>query len=194
MRNRPYAVLTFALAALILTLPAAAERPLDFDAAAANGPIAYVNVVGPLEIVQTDGPTGGLYAETWGESRVGDRVLEAGLRVFPGEVVHQGALVNQGEVALTVRLGDGQTARVEPGHGVVVADAQAVAVDADPCDSCSVSCSDGYYSCCNPAGWFSCAKCTCVKNGEEKECQNGGPGSKSCSIGGSNAALSLDVN
>lgn len=195
MRTQKICLFTaFALAGLLaFTVPAAAERPSD--ALAALHPDAYFIVNGPAELIvpaDAEAP----FIETAVDTRLDDRVVTSGSRLFGGDLIDDGALLNRGGSDALLRFADGQQVTLGPGYGVVVRPATAVAVDADPCSVCSVSCGEGYYSCCNRAGWFSCAKCTCVPNGTEKECDSGGPGSTSCSVGAASAspqALQLDI-
>jgi len=50
-------------------------------------------------------------------------------------------------------------------------------VGGDDFSGCSVSCNSGYFACCNVG-----PSCHCLKNGSTDTCQDGGPGSNSCSI------------
>lgn len=186
MRTDPkHLAVLFAVVVFLAAAPLAADQAID--AVAAFEPDAFHLLAGPVELaVPADAPTPLIEAVV--DSRVGDGIAAAGTRLFAGAFVAEGALINHGGGTLVVRQPDGTRTLVEPGHGVVVRPAAAAAADADPCSVCSVSCSDGYYACCKRRGWFSCAKCTCVANGEEGDCDSGGPGSRSCSVGAASAS------
>jgi hypothetical protein len=174
--------------ALVTASPASAERPID--AVRAQNPDAFHVVAGPVELAVPAGSPEP-FVETVVDSRVDDRAVTAGTRLFAGALLAEGALINRGEGTLTVRHPDGGQTAVAPGQGLVVSEATAIAADA--CATCSVSCGAGFFACCKRETLFNCAKCTCVANGTAATCSSGGPGATSCSVGAATAADGPEV-
>lgn len=71
------------------------------------------------------------------------------------------------------------------GDGVALSmqEAKIAVAIASACESCSVSCNDGYYACCNRGGILSCATCKCHPIGSSNTCSSGGAGANECSVG-----------
>lgn len=101
-------------------------------------------------------------------------------RVFVGDLVEAGTLLNAGPGTLVLR----DPAAPESGDIFVYA-GEAVTLGKTCRQSCSTSCGTGYYACCYSDS-NGCAHCPCVQNGTTPAptcTEAGGPGSTSCSQG-----------
>ena len=102
--------------------------------------------------------------DSYGTAKEGT-VVEFGVDLITGEGIY-GDKLRPGDVWLVL----------ESSPSILFLDALAGRVN-----SCSITCGDGYFSCCNISP-LTGAECKCKKSDDTAKCSSGGPGSSSCSI------------
>jgi hypothetical protein len=106
-------------------------------------------------------------------------VIEFGIDLATGEAIYDGKIA-EGNVWLVLdKIAEGNVWLVLDKSG----EASIVFVDrlSGRRNSCSVTCGEGYFSCCNINPLLG-AECKCKKKDDDAKCSSGGAGSTSCSI------------